>query len=291
MTKEVGILKELRSILPERYVIRLALPVALIVLMTALIGSAVSRPRKSSRAADEGKSYLAVQATADMTPVDDAVRRRAQAHAQAQFPSNAAEGGEGEATPSTTGIWQMFQDYALLGDSRAVGFSFYDFLDENRVFADGGHSIRNIPDSLDAIRSLKPSYIFLCYGLNDTGVGYWKTGKEYAAELKTRVKQLQEASPGATVVVNSILPATAEAVAQNDVWEAIPEFSAAAKEACAEIGVVFVDNDALAAKYMDTLWDVDGVHLKQDFYPLWAQNMIAAAMSGAAAATTKGAAQ
>ena len=45
-----------------------------------------------------------------------------------------------------------------------------------------------LSDSLDAIRSLKPSYIFLCYGLNDTGVGYWKTGKEYAAELKTRVK-------------------------------------------------------------------------------------------------------
>ena len=272
-------MKSFRSILPERYVAWLALPVAVLILAAALLGAAASRPKRSSRHTEEGRSYLSALATADVTPVDDAVKRRQQERARAVI-DNASNGGEGEDEPAVnpTGVWQMFRDYVLLGDSRAVGFSFYDFLDENRVFADGGHSIRNIADSLDAVRSLKPSYIFLCYGLNDTGVGYWANGKEYAAELKTRITQLQEASPGATIVVSSILPATAEAVAQNDVWEAIPEFSAAAKAQCEAMGVAFADNDALAAKYMDTLWEVDGVHLKQDFYPLWAQNLLAAAM-------------
>ena len=56
------------------------------------------------------------------------------------------------------------------------------------------------------------------------------------------------------------------------------EFYAAAKELCEQKGVAFADNDALAEQFMDLYWDVDGVHLKPDFYQYWAKNMLIAAL-------------
>ena len=35
-------------------------------------------------------------------------------------------------------VWSSFENAAVLGDSRAVGFSFHEFLPEDRVMAQGG---------------------------------------------------------------------------------------------------------------------------------------------------------
>lgn len=170
-------------------------------------------------------------------------------------------------------VWSMFHDYVILGDSRAVGFWYYDFLDKERVLADGGHTIRNIEPYLADIQALDPSYVFLCYGLNDVSIGYWDTPEEYAEEMVERVKMLNEAVPDALVVVSSILPAFDPAFETASVWRKIPDFSAAVEEACEENGIVFVNNDKLAESYPE-LWDPDGIHLRREFYDHWAKNLI-----------------
>ena len=38
-------------------------------------------------------------------------------------------------------VWQEFSDAVILGDSRAVGFSYYSFLDASRVLASSGERI------------------------------------------------------------------------------------------------------------------------------------------------------
>ena len=171
--------------------------------------------------------------------------------------------------------FSLIQDYLLLGDSRAVGFWYRNFLDKNNVLADGGHTIRNLASYVDTIVERSPSQIFLCYGLNDSSIGYWDTAEEYVTEYMETVNTLRERLPNATIVVSSILPAKDPAFEKSAKWRAIPEWSAALEEACKENGILFANCDYLAVSYPN-LWDPDGIHFRKEFYPYWASCLVAA---------------
>lgn len=171
--------------------------------------------------------------------------------------------------------FSLFQNYVVMGDSRAVGFWYRDFLDKGRVLADGGHTIRNITAQMDTLVSLNPSQIFLCYGLNDTSIGYWSTAEEYVTEYIQIVREIQTRLPNATIVVSSILPARDPAFQKSAKWYNIPEWSDALGQACQENGILFADCDQLAVDYPN-LWDPDGIHFREELYPYWASCLIAA---------------
>lgn len=171
--------------------------------------------------------------------------------------------------------FSLIKDYVLLGDSRAVGFWYRDFLDRSNVLADGGHTIRNLAEYVDTIVAKNPSQIFLCYGLNDSSIGYWDTAEEYVTEYIATVKTIQERLPDATIVVSSILPAKDPAFEKSAKWYNIPEWSAALEEACKENGILFANCDYLAVSYPN-LWDPDGIHFREEFYPYWASCLVAA---------------
>lgn len=176
-------------------------------------------------------------------------------------------------------IWSMFRDYVILGDSRAVGFWAFDFLPSDYCLTGGGDTIRNIAEHMDEIIALNPKYIFLCYGLNDVSIGYWSEPEDYVEEIMQIIADLRERLPEATIVVSSILPAQDPAFELSSKWRRIPEFSAAVGKACEEAGVIFVDNDAISAEHADW-WQPDGIHVRQEFYPYWAQNLIVALIEG-----------
>lgn len=253
--------------------------VALLLLITLLVIllSGIGR-KKNTIQVQEGLSCLAELAERDPAEVEKIVRLRKVEQLQTELEENKenqeAAVNERVEELDNSSVWEQFKDFVIMGDSRAVGFTVYQLLDSSRIFAEGGATIRDIPNYLDALATLNPAYVYLCYGLNDTGIGYWATGEEYAAEMDERITQLQTAIPGVTVIVNSILPATEGAMEASPVWRKIPAFSSAVKELCEKRGVPFVDNDALADEYMATLWDEDGVHLKREFYPYWGKNMI-----------------
>ena len=189
----------------------------------------------------------------------------------------------GTATPTDidldeVDIWSLFSDYVVLGDSRAYGFSYYDFLREDRVFADGGSCISDAIDAIPSVQAIGPKYIYLCYGLNDTGIGYWANGDEYAEEVRRVFTELKKACPDAKIIASSILPGTEAAYNESPAWRKIPDFDAALKKVCEEFNETYVDNNALAAQYMDEMWGPDGVHLDQAFYPLWAKNLYLATL-------------
>lgn len=171
--------------------------------------------------------------------------------------------------------FSLIKDYVLLGDSRAVGFWYRNFLDKNNVLADGGHTIRNLASYVDTIVERNPSQIFLCYGLNDSSIGYWDTAEEYVAEYIATVKTIQERLPNATIVVSSILPAKDPAFEKSAKWYNIPDWSAALEKACQENGILFANCDYLAVSYPN-LWDPDGIHFRKEFYPYWASCLVAA---------------
>ena len=102
-------------------------------------------------------------------------------------------------------MWSSFENAAVLGDSRAVGFSFHEFLPEDRVMAQGGGKITDLPQYYDQLKALNPKAVFLCFGLNDVGIGLWPTGEEYAAECDKQIAALQAELPDATIYLLSLI--------------------------------------------------------------------------------------
>lgn len=173
--------------------------------------------------------------------------------------------------------FSLFKDYALMGDSRAGEFWYRNFLDNSRVLSGGGHTIRNIPNQFDELVALNPSVIYLCYGLNDISIGYWKTSESYVAEYMQCIKDIQTLLPDATIVVSSILPARDPAFKVSSKWRNIPEWSDALEQACKENGILFANCDSLADAYPQ-LWESDGVHFREAFYPHWARILVTATL-------------
>ena len=151
------------------------------------------------------------------------------------------------------------------------------------AYLDSANTIRDVAAHMDDIRALQPDYVYLCYGLNDISIGYWDTKEEYVAELLQVVADLKEALPGVTVVVSSILPAQDPAFEKSSKWRNIPEWSEAVGAACAENGIPFADNTEICQTYAD-LWQPDGIHVRPEFYPYWAANLILAGLDSPAEA-------
>lgn len=251
------------------------LAVILVVLVTViLLITGVSRNAAASEAVEVGINYLQSLENKDPAAVDAVRKQIQQDKLNAQRDALIAQVTSGEVD-----VWTMFQDFVILGDSRAVGFYYFDFLEQSRVLAGGGDTIRNIELHMDEIVALNPSYIFLCYGLNDTSIGYWDTKEAYCAEYMQIVDTLNERLPDATVIISSILPARDPAFQRSKKWYNIPEWSAAVEAACKEHGVIFVNNDAICQTYAN-LWQTDGIHVRPEFYPYWASNLITAMLMG-----------
>ena len=86
--------------------------------------------------------------------------------------------------------FSMFKDYCIMGDSRAVGFWYHGYLDKSRCIADGGHTIRDITANMDALVAMNPGTVYLCYGLNDTSIGYWDTAEQYVSEYMQTIQEI-----------------------------------------------------------------------------------------------------
>lgn len=255
----------------------------LIVLAVWVFGSVPDNAAEQGNV-QPGISYMNALEQKDPAQIVDALRQREadrlaqmedeEREAQRQQLIRQIESGEVD-------IWSMFEDYVIMGDSRAVGFYYFDFLDKSRVLADGGHTIRDIEPQLDTLKALQPRYIYLCYGLNDVSIGYWDTKEEYVEEMMQVIDMLHEALPDTLVIVSSILPARDPAFELSSRWYNIPDFSAAVEAACKEKGIPFANNDSICEVYAD-YWQPDGIHVRPEFYPYWATNLILTTIEGEA---------
>lgn len=173
----------------------------------------------------------------------------------------------------TISVWSLFDDYAILGDSRTMGFSYYGFLPSERVLADSGATINKVEEHLPELKELNPSMIFLSYGINDVGIGFWPTPEDYVNKMDETLALLAKELPDAAVYISSIIPAIDPAFDRGPAWRAIPDYNAAVKAYCAENGVPYIDITQLCADSQN-LYQADGIHMMREFYPLWAVEMI-----------------
>lgn len=171
-------------------------------------------------------------------------------------------------------VWQQFTDSAILGDSRAVGFSYHGFVEDSRVMAEGGATIRDISKYTEQLKLLNPSSVFLCFGLNDVSIGYWDNVNDYITEQDQILGELQEELPDAVIYVNSIIPAIDPAFERSEKWRDIPDWNQEIKVHCEEKNIPYIDITDTVEEYKD-LYDPDGIHMKKEFYQYWAIDMIA----------------
>lgn len=244
-----------------------------IVLLVLIIGIVIFNAMTSGESEEvtAGIAYIQSLEKEDTDEVEAVLALQRKQRAEAEREEKMRQVAEGEID-----VWSLFSDYALLGDSRAVGFEVFGFLSDDRVIAGPGWTIREIENNMSTLQALNPSSIYLCFGLNDVSIGIWQTKEEYAAEYLEILKHLRETFPNADIYVNSILPARDPAFNTSTKWYEIPDYSNAVGEMCAENGFTFVNNDQLAEEHAD-MWEIDGIHLLKTFYPYWAANMIMAA--------------
>lgn len=253
----------------KRYLI-IAAGAALAVLLLIVI--IASRTRSTAAAIDTteldaGKAHLEALEARDPGEVDQIIKENRLQKLQEMREERLRQLESGEIS-----VWSLFDDYALLGDSRAVGYSFYDLLPDERVFATAGATIDKVPELLPQVAALNPSNIFMIYGINDICCGKWHDGETYAKDYADVVAQIHQQLPDANVYISSMLPAHSAAFQQYD----IDGFNEAVKAMCEQTpNCYYVDNTDISEKYAD-MWEPDGIHVQKPFYPHWAVNLIMA---------------
>lgn len=209
----------------------------------------------------KGVEYLKQLEAKNIETVEEDVKKvRKEAQAKAM------ESGE-------LSVWAQFSDYVIFGDSRTVGLTYYEFLDNQRVLAEAGYTIADIPKYLEQMKTLNPSYLFLCTGLNDVSIGLWPTAEEYVTAYDETVNTLKKELPDTNIYINSIFPAQDPAFAKSELWRNIPDYNMALKAWCEEKGLTFIDNTEVYEAHKD-LYDIDGIHFQKAFYEFWAINML-----------------
>lgn len=235
-----------------------------------------------------GIAYLEALEQKDPGAVDQFLRDRRQAELEAQREELLRQVREDELDPFT-----LFQDAVIMGDSRAQGFWYFGYVDESRTLTGTGHTILDVANQMDILEQMNPRYVYLCYGMNDVKIGFWGSVDRFVTRYMEYVAQIRERLPGAVVVISSTLPYVeecdedAEEIMEDpDSEEAaelgrmlqIPAWNEALAKACAENDVIFVDNTAIC-EGNETMWEVDGIHVKKPFYPLWGKNLVVAALA------------
>lgn len=258
--------KKKRNPLP---LIILLILILLIVLATRL-GSSAGLPKEEASEFSAGVSYLQALESKDPAQVEAIIKEFRQQELLMMREERLAQLESGEIS-----VWSLFDDYLLLGDSRAVGFEHYDYLDSSRVLAEAGATILALQEHIPEIVEANPSYLFLCYGLNDVSIGIWPTPEDYVAEFTAIIQEIQAKLPDVKIFISSILPARDPAFARASAWYNIPEYSAAVAEMCNDVDCYYVDNTEICEQYA-SMWEIDGIHVQYTFYPYWATNMIMA---------------
>lgn len=242
----------------NKTILWIAVGIALFLILIFVVRSFWNPEEREAKA---GVAWLKKLESKDMDETEGKVKK-AKKEAQAEAIAN------GELS-----LWAQFSDYAIFGDSRTVGFYFYEFLDKQRVLADNGLTIQDIDTYLPQMKTLNPSCLFLCTGLNDVIVGRWKTPEEYVAAYEEKIQMLKKELPDTQIIINSIFPAQDPTFERSSAWKNIPEYNEAVKVWCEEKGYSYIDNTDVFEEHKD-LYDVDGIHFKKDFYQYWAVNML-----------------
>ena len=168
---------------------------------------------------------------------------------------------------------KRFAHSVVMGDSIAVGFTDFNYLDATSVVAKTGISMTAAVSEVETVKELAPEHVFLYYGFNDIG----HDGEEYdrfRRKFVTLLETIQTEVPEADIYVNSLFQPLPENQTMNGYYNDVSPYNAVLQEECAQHGVTFLDNTDLPTA---TDFANDGYHLQAGFYSRWLEVMANAA--------------
>ena len=258
---EREIAEKTETVKEKDQVLRTAVILAVIVFVVGVIIVAVrlSNPQKDTT---KGTKILAAMDQADVSKVNKKIKKLEDEERKAQQ--------EADDRPAS----EKFADTLVIGDSITQGLYQYGVLDQANVQADRGTGVSDgdndkLAEHIAKAKEMKPSALFLAYGMNDIGT-LNGDADSFVKAYKTVIKDLKKALPDTKIYVNSVLPAAQSAIDQNAVYEKVPEFNEKLKKLCEKEDVTFIDNtDLVKQEYYAS----DGIHMSPAYYKEWVNHM------------------
>ncbi|MEG1732177.1 MAG: GDSL-type esterase/lipase family protein [Longicatena sp.] len=169
-----------------------------------------------------------------------------------------------------------FSSSLIMGDSLCEAFLDYNLLNPSNVIALRGKRADNIDQEIQKAIGLTPQNIFLGYGMND--IEYWRgLPEQFIEHYKVQIDKLQKALPNTKIYINSLIPSTPNAVRDIPVYKEYKNYNAALVKMCNEENITFIDNTKIVDFNKDEIYEMDGVHPKYAYYPIWLAHMASVA--------------
>lgn len=167
----------------------------------------------------------------------------------------------------TAELKRAFQNAVILGDSFSESIVEYGFLDTDVVLFKRGLSVSQADELVDKAISLRPSAVFFVFGTNDMEICEGDSAK-FIEAYRRQIERLKAGLPDAAVYINSILPATKEAVEETPSYAYCGQFNEALQAMCKEDGYTYADCSFLI-EGKDGIYEPDGIHVVKNYYPAW----------------------
>ncbi len=240
---------------------------ALAILLIAVVAvSGIVRSRTNRVSTAEGIDLIKKAEAADVSAIETKIENLENKEKQ--------ETDNGD----TRSLKEQFASTVVMGDSIAAGLAEYDVLNVSSVIADIGATVSEPDDHIARLKELNPQMVFMSYGIND--ITEKKLDVESFTEAyETAIGKIQEELPDTKIFVNSIFPVQQSTEADTETGTdtetesdtgSVDDYNTALRELCDKLQIAFVDCTSLVS---ESDYEADGIHLKADFYPVWAQHM------------------
>lgn len=169
-------------------------------------------------------------------------------------------------------IRQAFSGSVILGDSITESIVEYGYLDTDVVISKRGLNVGAADDQIKTAIGLNPSHIFMAFGSNDLEI-YGSNSSEFISAYKTQIQKIKDALPDIPIYINCILPITDDAIAATPDLAYYPQYNEGLQNLCTEMGCTYIDNSSIVENSSENLYEPDGEHVIQDYYPKWLTHM------------------
>lgn len=219
----------------------------------------VAAPQKTDKNnTEKGVSYLAAQEKKDGDAAASLVK-------DAQEAYDIARANEINAKARKTRNYKpAFKHIVISGDSIVKAIWEYGILDKSQVIAEINAGSIYLKKNIKKIVKAKPKYLILHYGENEV------TTKKHAHEFKNAyaacIKTLQKKLPNTKIYVDSIFPVQKKAFKKEPYLKNIPYYNTCIKEMAEELGVTYINYNAMWKSFDENYYDADGVHPLKKFY-------------------------
>ena len=171
------------------------------------------------------------------------------------------------ATVDSKDQYKLFYNKSVfLGDSLLLGLP--DVLEDSNVISNAGATALFALEEVDKIESEKPEHVYIMLGSDDL---LWPVENPVGESIKNYNKLIEKIKgklPNVKLHVLSVTPVTKEAMEVEPRYKNIPDYNKALEKMAATKNIEYIDLSSIFEKN-DNLYSEDGIHFKNDFYPIF----------------------